>query len=305
MTGMTRMNLLFRRRGLHAAWLTLLICLLGTAPAWASHPALWRASDADTTVYFFGTVHTLTKDTHWHFPALDKALDSSKVLYLEAADINPATVQPLVLKYGLDPAHPLSDKLSPQENALLQQAAEQIGMPGGAAAMNVMKPWLASLTISTAPLLKAGYDPKLGVDKQLQAAMKQAGKPVKGLETARQQIMFFVDMPESVQLHLLRQSLHDYAHAKTQLSAIVDAWEQGDVGAIAQTIVAKLKDRSPRLYRTLLVNRNHIWAQQIADIMKATPGTIFIAVGAGHLAGPDRLQLQLGKLGIQTRRVDD
>ena len=55
----------------------------------------------------------------------------------------------------------------------------------------------------------------------------------------------------------------------------------------------------------LIVDRNQAWAHKIAGIMQDTPGTVFIAVGAGHLAGPDRLQLQLEKLGIETTRVSD
>lgn len=291
------------RRSFNRAWMALLLCLLGSAPALAAHPALWRAQDADTTVYFFGTVHTLPKNVHWHFPALDKALDASKVLYVEAADINPATLQPLVLKYGVDPAHPLSDKLDAKENALLQKAAKQVGLPGGAATLDIMKPWLAGITIATAPLIKAGFDPKLGVDKQLQAQFKKAGKPVKGLESARKQILIFAHLPESMQLDLLRQTLHDYAHAETELNAIIDAWKIGDVKALAHSVDIKMKKQSPKLYQVILVDRNQAWAQQIAKLMQTTPGTIFIAVGAGHLAGPDRVQLQLQKFGIRTQRM--
>ncbi|MEG8018125.1 TraB/GumN family protein [Sphingomonas sp. LR55] len=34
-----------------------------------------------------------------------------------------------------------------------------------------------------------------------------------------------------------------------------------------------------------------------------TPGTVFIAVGAGHLAGKDSVQAQLAKLGVKAERV--
>src|SRR5699024_10090795 len=162
-------------------WMAVLLCLALTTNAWATHPALWQAHDADTTVYFFGTVHALPSDADWHFPALDKALDASDVLYIEATDADTATLAPLVMKYGLDRSHPLSDKLTQKENGLLKQAVQRLDLPGGMTAMNMMKPWLAGITIATAPLLKAGYDPKLGADKQLQTQMEKADKPVKGL----------------------------------------------------------------------------------------------------------------------------
>jgi uncharacterized protein YbaP (TraB family) len=293
------------RRFLGRAWLALLLALVGSTPVWAGHPALWRAKAGDTTVYLFGTVHTLPKDVQWHFPALDKALAASKVLYIEAADLDPATVQPLVMQYGLDPAHPLSQKLSAADNKRLKQAAKEIGLPGGMTAINMMKPWLAAVTVTAAPLLKAGFDPELGVDKQLQAQMKQAGKPVKGLETAKQQIEFLADMDEATQLKLLDQTLHEYAHAEATLNAIIDAWKQGNVDALTHVIVAKMKGRAPKLYRTLIVKRNQAWAHKIAAIMHDTHGTIFIAVGSGHLVGPDRVQAQLAKLDIPSTRVND
>ena len=40
-----------------------------------------------------------------------------------------------------------------------------------------------------------------------------------------------------------------------------------------------------------------------AEAMLDTPGTVFIAVGAAHLAGPDSVQAQLQKLGVSSTRV--
>ncbi len=299
------------RRFMQCAGMALVLCLAGCAstaathpaPSYGDHPALWSAHDADTTVYLFGTVHVVKKDAQWHFPALDKALAASKVLYIEATDANKATLRPLIMQYGLDLAHPLSTKISKQENALLQQVAKQMGMPQRA--LEMMKPWLAGISIAAAPLLKAGYDPKLGVDKQLQAQFKQAGKPVKGLESAKQQVLMLANLPKPLQLALLRQSLHEYKHADTQLAAILGAWKHGDVEKLAQVVDLQMKQDSPQLYQTLIVKRNGTWAGQIAKLMQSTPGTIFIAVGTGHLVGPDRVQVQLTKLGVTAARVSD
>lgn len=290
------------RRVLTRACLALLFGLLASTPVLAANPALWRAQDNDTTVYFFGTVHVMKQGTQWHYPTLDKALAASNVLYIEATDANQATVKPLVLQYGLDPAHPLSSMISKQENTLLQQAATQMDIP--AAALEMMRPWLAGISISAAPILKAGYDPKLGVDKMLQAQFKKAGKPVKGLESAKEQILMLANLPQSLQLALLRQSLHQYKHARTLLSATINAWEKGDVARLAKVVDLQMKSGSPKLYQILVVQRNEGWAKQIATLMKTTPGTIFVAVGSGHLVGPDRVQAQLQKLGIHVNRVN-
>ena len=49
--------------------------------------------------------------------------------------------------------------------------------------------------------------------------------------------------------------------------------------------------------------RNARWAEWIGKRM-ARPGTVFLAVGAGHLGGPQSVQDKLAALGLKARRVD-
>ncbi len=279
-----------------------LCCLALLLPVAAlARPALWEVHDADTTIYLFGTIHLLPNDTAWHDPVLDKALADSMALYIEITDDDQANMASLVPRYGLDPAHPLAGMLDPLELRQLQAAADQAGVPGGMQTLDMMRPWLAALTLAAAPLLKAGLDPQHGVDKQLKAQMLAAGKPVFGLETAEQQIRFLADMPESTQLAFLRSALKDIDKGPAELTALIDAWKAGDTGHIARIEDEDMRQQSPALYQRLLVERNQAWAAKIAALLKA-PGTIFIAVGAAHLAGPDSVQAQLQNAGIEVER---
>ena len=275
--------------------------LFASAAAWAQ-PALWMVKDADTTIYLFGTVHLLPNDTDWRYPALDKALAASDSLTIELTDDDPARMQALVLQYGLDPGHPLSDKLSAAENATLAKAAQTVGVPGGVNTLQMMRPWLAGLTLAVAPLLKAGLDPAHGVDKLLKAQMLAAGKPVDGLETAEQQIRFLADLPADVELDFLRSTLRDVDKGSTELATLIDAWKNGDVAAIARIEDEDLARHAPALYQRLLVQRNQAWATKITAMLRK-PGTVFIAVGAAHLAGPDSVQEQLETRGTSVERL--
>ena len=263
-----------------------------------AHPALWQAKIGNSTIYLFGTVHLLPSDTNWRFPALDQALSQSKTLYIELIDDDQASVAPLVLRYGVDTDHPLSTLLTQNENDTLAKAAQLAGLPGGAQTLQPMKPWLAALTLSVAPLLKAGMDPSQGVDKQLRTQMTAAGKLVYGLETAEQQIQFLANLSAPMQMAFLRDTLRDVDKSTEELRSLVGAWKQGDVAAIAKLENDELKTREPELYQQLIVERNENWAAKIKDMMIRQPGTVFIAVGAAHLAGPDSVQAQLGKLGV-------
>ena len=282
---------------------TFVACLLlfASAAAWAK-PALWVVKDADTTIYLFGTVHLLPNDTDWRYPALDKALAASDSLTIELTEEDPARMQALVLQYGLDPGHPLSDKLSAAENATLAKAAQTVGVPGGVNTLRMMRPWLAGLTLAVAPLLKAGMDPAHGVDKLLKAQMQAAGKPVDGLETAEQQIRFLADLPADVELDFLRSTLRDVDKGSTELTTLIDAWKNGDVATIGRIEDEDLARQAPALYQRLLVQRNQAWATKITAMLQQ-PGTVFIAVGAAHLAGPDSVQAQLRKLGVEAARA--
>ncbi len=266
-----------------------------------AQPALWEIKNAHSTLYLFGTVHLLPNDTQWRYPMLDKAIATSDSLTIELTDDDQAQMQALVTQYGLDPMHTLSSQLTPAENVSLTKAAQTAGVPGGIQTLEVMKPWLASLTLAMAPLIKAGLDPAHGVDKLLQAQMERAGKPVDALETSEQQIRFLADLPQPLQLDFLRSTLHDVDKDSSELTGLIDAWKAGDTNAIARLEDDDIRKESPALYKTLIVERNKAWAGKIAAMLQH-PGTVFIAVGAAHLAGPDSVQAQLGKLGIEATR---
>jgi uncharacterized protein len=284
--------------------LRLLACLallLACAPALAK-PALWMVKDADTTIYLFGTVHLMPSDASWHDPTLDRAMADSQTLYIELTDDDPANMAALVLRYGMDATHPLSSQLSQSEAHRLGLLANKVGVPGGMQTLNVMRPWLAALTLAVTPLLKAGLDPEHGVDKQLKAQMAGAGKQVLGLETAEQQIRFLADMPRAIELALLRSTMRDADKGAFRLTELIDAWKAGDVDTIARIGNDDMRQHEPKLYQLLLVQRNQVWATKIAAMLQQ-PGTVFIAVGAAHLAGPDSVQARLELLGVPVERL--
>ncbi len=286
----------------HAALALLAALALALLPtASIAKPALWVVKDADTTLYLFGTIHLLPKNADWHYDALDRALAQSDALVVEITDDNPANMTALVLRLGIDAAHPLSSLLSSGDFDRLELAARKAGLPG-TTALNVMRPWLATLTLTLAPLTKAGLDPARGVDRQLRDMMSKAGKPVRALETAEQQVHFLADMPTAMQLDMLRQTVREADHASIELQALLDAWQAGDDAAIARLENDLMKRETPALYQRLLVQRNALWAGRIKAMLD-TPGTVFIAVGAAHLAGPDSVQAQLQKLGVSSTRV--
>lgn len=278
------------------AAIALSLALVTTASA---KPLLWSVKQGDTTIYLFGTVHLLPSDTDWMSGKLDDALNRSKRLSIELIDDDPVTMQLLVMKYGLDASHPLSQKLHAADREKLKLAATEAKLPNGEQTLEPMRPWLAALVLTVTPLVQAGMDPSQGVDKQLKARMVKAGKPVDGLETSEQQIRILAGMPEPLQLDMLRETFHEIEEGPKKLRELIDAWKNGDIQTIAKLESTELQQESPELYKQLIVDRNKAWAQIIAKrLHDPAGGTSIIAVGAGHLAGPDSLQKQLEGMGF-------
>src|SRR6185503_6883680 len=80
------------------------------------------------------------------------------------------------------------------------------------------------------------------------------------------------------------------------------AWKRGDQRIFVQ-MLGQLEQSSPDTYRMMFTERNARWADWIAGRMQ-TPGVVFVAVGAGHLAGKDSLLVRLAEQGIVSSRVN-
>lgn len=272
-----------------------------TAAPQGSGPGLWVVKDADSTIYLFGTVHVLKPDTPWGTARVDQAFASADEYWFEIADLNDQTgVMPLIQAKGVSPDRPLSSLLTAEEMADLDAAARTVGAT--AAQLDPLRPWLASLQLALASIQKAGYVAANGGDQILHARAAATGKPIKGFETAPQQIGFIADMSEDAQLAMLRSGLKEFDQADAFLGRMVSAWATGDLDGLDVLIGQEMKAESPEMYAVMLTRRNENWADQIQTLL-AGSGTAFISVGAGHLAGGDSVQAKLEQRGVKVERI--
>jgi uncharacterized protein YbaP (TraB family) len=265
-------------------------------------PALWVIKDADSTIYLFGSVHVLKSTTVWKTDKVAKALaDSADVTFEIDPSADPASQQPLIASLGLDPAHPLQGKISPADYQRLTVQADAAGLP--MQAIGMMRPWLAAVTMTLAPLQKAGYDPLSGVELKLAAEAKAAGKPVKGFETTEQQLHYLADLPEAEQIAMLRSNLDDAEKGAAELDSLVADWEAGDQTALTHHLIDDMKTQYPVLYEKLIAGRNRAFADDLKARL-AGSGVSFVALGAGHFVGPDGVLTELAKRGIKAERIE-
>src|SRR5688500_10573230 len=217
-----------------------------------AEPAMWVIRDTDSTIYLIGTLHLLKHDAEWKSEKVKKTVGESTELWLEVTeDENQAAMQPLIAKLGLDPAKPLSKKLNQAQRKKLEKIATTYGVP--VANLEPMQPWLAGVVLAIMPLVKAGYDPKAGIDRILRERAVAEGDQIRGFETAEAQLQMLADLPEAVQIAFLAETLDDVEEGLGLLEKIAKAWMDGDTETIDRLGAAEMKREAPAVYKKLLV----------------------------------------------------
>ena len=262
-------------------------------------PALWVVKDEDTTVYLFGSIHILKRGLGWFDDGVKAAFDSSDQLVLELVEPPAGEAQALFGKLAMDQqGKTLRSKMNDADRAVYDAAMGKLGLP--AAALDPFDPWAAAVTLSLLAMQKSGFDPNSGVEKQLTAAANAAKKPIAGLETMAFQLGVFDTLPESEQVAFLVETAKQIDDAGTSMDKMVDMWAAPDPEKLGQLMNEGFTSRT--LYDALLTKRNANWAKWISARM-AKPGVTFMAVGAGHLAGPTSVQNLLPAYGLSATRV--
>jgi len=268
----------------------------------AASPAMWKVADADTTIYLFGTIHLLPKDTKWRSPAFDRAAAGSDMLVVETVidESNPAATVGELFKLAVsDGLPPLAERVQPDKKAALAEAITKSGLPPQA--FEKLETWAAAFLLLGVQFQNLGLDPASGVEFVLKKQFKDGGKSVGQLETNAEQLGFFDRLSEDAQRKFLAAVLEDPASMKTQFGGMLYAWSRGDVKGIADSFNSDLGD-APELKDALLAKRNANWARWVKGRLDQ-PGTVLVAVGAGHLAGDDSVLTLLEGQGVKVTRV--
>lgn len=276
-----------------------------TAPATAgdgSKPAIWVAKDADTTIYMFGTFHLIKPGTQWFNEAVKDAYDRSDTLVTEIPDPKEdAEAQAMAMKYMTSAdGKKLSERLTPDQLTKYKAYLAANNLPFEA--FEQFDPWAAGITVTLMQYMKKGITAEAGAEKVIGADAAASKKQHIALETADQQMQWMDSMPMTEQVEGLMSIVEDDGKADELIDKMVVAWNGGKPEGLAELINSEFA-KTPATAKALLYDRNARWADWIEKRME-TPGTVFMAVGAGHLAGKDSVQDYLAKKNIKSERIN-
>jgi uncharacterized protein YbaP (TraB family) len=268
----------------------------------ASHrePLLYLATRGRARVFIFGFGEA--KDDSWLTPLVRQAFESSSELWLEVSH-DPGTEPDAKTKREAltreAAGRTFFDVLEPQVRKRALASCENLGIPKEK--IEPLRPWSAFYTINGAywSRHKPAFEPSYPDETLLNLAREQ-GKSVRyetpdQLEFAR----FMAAMPDAAQsqyIVFLLDFLDDETAGRTQDDY---GWTRGDT-TVGERAVARMRTRTPDLYRIMQVDRNAWWARKI-DSLLSMSGTYFIGIGQMHVLGPDGIPAQLRRRGVVGR----
>jgi len=250
-------------------------------------PAMWRIADADSEFILLGTFHILPPELEWRTEALNAAFKEAEAVYFEVEADAPnaqATTVRIMMTQGFNPpSTTLSGMLELGDAQKLQQIAKELNLPF--AAIDPMRPWQAFLTLSVQFIIKQGFDPGSGVDSVLLAEARTLGKDIRFFETLEQQLNLFTGLSPETEKALLVLTINDWDEEAAAFDKLFTAWRTGDADFIDHEMNATMRNKTPEVFKRLIVERNNAWAIEISSAMKNSSGNALVAVGAGHLVG--------------------
>ena len=250
------------------------------ASAINADPAIFVVHDADTTVYIFGTFHALDAKTQWFNDQVKDAFEKSDELVLETllpeGPPKPGTAlaaAPVRCACRSPPPRPSSRRRAWRSTPAARRGCRS----------------------ATAPTWCCAESPRTKASRS------------KGSKAFSPSSICSASMPATAPAPPPRPGAPGplrapMASLSKSMAEMQSAWKRGDQSVFVR-MLGQVERSSPDMYRMMFVERNAHFAEWIASRMQR-PGTIFVAVGAGHLAGKDSVLVRLAERGIESSRVN-
>ncbi len=271
-----------------------LLVLISTH-ALAEQGLFWKVeSPAGKTNYLFGTMHTDDNRVTNFSPAVENALQSVDAFMMETLSPNNPSV--FMMQDG-----DLKNMLSEAELDKVYALAEFHVMHRDAATH--MKPWLLAVVFdSPKPLTPFAQD------NLLMTKSEDLGKEVIGIEDTQEHFGVMDSFSREEQLTMLRAVLKRSPEQKERdFESLMAAYLAGDSNKVAAQDEKITGGMLPpalwaKMRSKLLDERNVVMAQHILE--KANEKSVFVAVGASHLAGKGGLIARLKQAGYKLSPIN-
>jgi len=255
------------------------------------------------TGWLFGSLHLGRPEGQTLPPRLTQALAEAELLVLEIdlASTSEADLAAAMLELGtLEDGLRLRDVISRETWTGVVTRAQETG--SNLAALDRLEPWVVSFFFTSQIFQEAGLESGHGVERNVMAA-KPAAKPVRGLETPRQQFAAFDGLSYALQERMLADAIAAPSEDGDGIGGLLEAWRRGDAEWLESILFEDLNDpEMAPFFESTYFRRNRHMARGIEDIL-GEQTAIFAIVGVGHLLGEEGIPTLLEQAGFRVERV--
>ena len=251
----------------------------------ATNSLLWRIQppQADLPASFlYGTIHIIPRDSFFLPSGLETAMETAEHLVMELPlDMDMGSLMQSARSMLMPPGQRLQDLLSAEDYAYLQAyMRDSVATP--IPFYQMLKPIFTLQQLSTGVCDPGGAweSYELFFSKRF----GEMGKPVSGLETIAEQLAVLDSIPLADQAQSLMETVRAPRAGCEALQALIRHYRSQDLSALMRLTESDESFGSQR--EVLLDSRNRRWIARIEAIL-AEGKPVLIAVGAGHLAGPE------------------
>jgi uncharacterized protein YbaP (TraB family) len=280
----------------------LVLFILFTSSGVGAESSVWVVRSSKATVYLAGSFHML-RASDYPLPAefLRAYNDSRKIIFevppgetespeymgkfLSLAIYNDGTT---LKEHITTAAYAKAERFCKERNYPLEQ-------------YQFFKPAFFVMTLTVSEMNKIGADPQKGIDYFFKDKAMQDGKATGSLETMDQQISLLTSMDESLGSDQILESIGELKQIEVMLGELLTAWRNGDEAKMEELYIKDLK-LYPKLYQTMIVDRNNKWVRNIEGYLNGS-GNTMVVVGAAHLVGVDGLINLLRKRGYKVVKL--
>lgn len=247
---------------------------------------LWEISgkDVKSKSYLFGTIHMIPTEDYFIPEGMEDAIHrSDKIVFeIDMADMSDLGAQiGLFTKAFMANGTKLSDLLSPEDYKAVKDHFEAQGMPFFL--FERIKPmFLASFMGEDMDPMGMSSGSLKSYEMEIYQLAQGEEIETGGLETIEYQLSIFDSIPYSDQAKMLVDALSADSEGDDQFGEMIELYKQQDIEALYAVINEDGSEM--QTYGPLLIeNRNRNWIPIMTALMKE--GSVFFAVGAGHLGG--------------------
>ena len=282
--------------------IVLVLILLLAAAGVQAETSVWIVKSAKSTVYLAGSCHVL-RASDYPLPAeFLAAYQDSRQIIFEAplSDMEkPEYLQKLIFAATYSDGTTLRQHLSPQAYSKAEAFCRDRNYP--LEQFQSFRPWMLAMTLTMSEMARIGAEPNNGVDYFFNEKAQSDRKMLGSLETVDQQIGFLTTLDEYMSNEQITETIDELREIGTKGPEILNSWKKGDEAKIEALNLKELK-AYPKLYQTLIVDRNKKWISDIEGYLNGHVNTMVI-VGVAHLVGDNSVVDLLRKHGYKVVKL--